>query len=139
MQRAFAQKLTSNKYVVFHFSLKRVNTDLTLIFSVVSSPKLSEDSTPFNRNTISTNNDPNVSDGVDNIVHTIVEPLDYEQFYHQQHSCSGNNSIDNDDLLMEFPDGSDDVDVYVLPRKVRTLVSAGPEEDMLVFLNTLPI
>lgn len=107
-----------------------MNTNLILIFSVSSYPKLSEDSTPFNTNAISTNDDPNISAEVDNIVHTIVEPLDYEDFYHQHHTCSGNNSIDNDDLLMEFPDGSDDVDVYVLPRKVRTLVSVGPEEDM---------
>lgn len=53
--------------------------------------------------------------------------MDYENY--NFHHC-GNNSIENDDSLMEFPDGSDDVDVYVLSRKVRTLIPAGPEEDM---------
>lgn len=61
---------------------------------------------------------------------TIVEPVDYENYTHQHHSCVSNNSIENDDPLMDFPEGSDDVDVYVLPRKVRTLIPAGPEEDM---------
>lgn len=67
--------------------------------------------------------------GVDSVIPKIVEPIDYEN-YHKHHNVSGNNSIENDDLLIEFPDGSDDVDVYVLPRKVRTLIPPGPEEDM---------
>jgi len=104
---------------------------LVLIFSVNSPPKLSEDSaTSFNTNTIPSNNDQNISTRVDTIIPTIVEPVDYENYNHQHHTCGGSNSIENDDPLMEFPDGSDDVDVYVLARKVRSLIPAGPEEDM---------
>lgn len=63
-----------------------------------------------------------------------MEPVDYEN-YLQHHICGDTKSIENDDPLLEFPDGSDDVDVYVLPRKVRTLIPAGPEEDMYVYSN----
>lgn len=92
--------------------------------SVTSSPTLSEDSVSFNTGAVSTGNEArvsHVSSRVDNVVPTIVEPVDYENY---------KNSFENDDSLMEFPDGSNDVDVYVLPRKMRTLISAGPEEDM---------
>lgn len=84
---------------------------------------------PFNANTVSPNNEPNVLARLD-IIPTIVEPVDYENYNQQYHTCGGNNSVESDDPLMDFPDGSDDVDVYVLPRKVRTLIPAGPEEDM---------
>lgn len=111
MQRAFAQKLTNS--------------------NVNSPPKSSEDSaSSFNTNIIPTNNDQNISTRVDAIIPTIVEPVDYENYNHQNHTCGGSNSIENDDPLMEFPDGSDDVDVYVLARKVRSLIPAGPEEDI---------
>lgn len=105
---------------------------MVLIFSVTSSSKLSEDSVPFNISAIHTNNsnDQNISTKVDAIIPTIVEPVDYENFNNQHQTCGGSSSIENDDLLMEFPDGSDDVDVYVLARKVRSLIPAGPEEDM---------
>jgi len=104
---------------------------LVLIFSDNSSLKLSEDTAvSFNANIIPSNNDQNISSRVDAIIPTIVEPVDYENYNHQHHTCGGSNSIENDDPLMEFPDGSDDVDVYVLARKVRTLIPAGPEEDM---------
>lgn len=99
--------------------------------SVTSSSILSEDSTSFNTSSISTNNEVRVSTRVDNFIPAIVEPVDYENYNHQHHACCGVTSrIENDDSLIEFPDGSNDVDVYVLARKVRTLVPAGPEEDM---------
>lgn len=56
-----------------------------------------------------------------------MEPVDYENYYHS--NCGGLSGIENDPNL-EFPNGSEDVDVYVLPRKVRTISPAGPEEDM---------
>jgi len=94
---------------------------------------LSEDSASYNAHTNPINNDQNISTRVDAIIPTIVEPVDYENYIHQHHTCGGSNSIENDDPLMEFPDGSDDVDVYVLARKVRSLIPAGPEEDMYVY------
>lgn len=76
------------------------------------------------------NNEANSSvRGVDSVILKIVEPIDYEN-YQKHHNASGNHSIENDDPLFEFPDGSDDVDVYVLARKIRTLIPPGPEEDM---------
>lgn len=102
---------------------------MVLIFSVNSSPRLSEDSASYNAHSIPTNNDQNTSTST--LIPTIVEPVDYENYIHQHHTCGG--SIENDDPLMEFPDGSDDVDVYVLSRKVRSLIPAGPEEDMYVY------
>lgn len=103
---------------------------MVLIFSINSSPKSSEDTAvSLNANTIPSNDDQNISTRVDAIIPTIVEPVDYENYNQQHHTC-GSNSIENDDPLMEFPDGSDDVDVYVLARKVRALIPAGPEEDM---------
>lgn len=99
------------------------------VCSATSSPKFSEDSVPLNTtNSSHVNNEANSSARVD-VIPKIVEPVDYEN-YHKHHNVSGNNSIENDDLLVEFPDGSDDVDVYVLSRKVRTLIPPGPEEDM---------
>lgn len=80
--------------------------------------------------TSSTKNKLNTSAKVDSITPTIVEPIDYENYKH--HTCSGINSVEAHNPLMEFPEGSNDVDVYVLARKVRTLVPAGPEEDMYV-------
>jgi len=107
------------------------NLNLILIFSVNSPPKLSEDSAgSFNANTIPSINDQNISNRVDAIIPTIVEPVDYENYSQQHHTCGGSNGIENDDPLMDFPEGSDDVDVYVLARKVRSLIPAGPEENM---------
>jgi len=57
-----------------------------------------------------------------------VEPVDYEQYCHAHRRSS--DGID--DAPIEFPEGSEDVDVYVLARKVRTIVPAGPDEDMYV-------
>lgn len=91
-----------------------------LIFSVISSPKLSGDSTSFNTNTTQTTPDNYSSISAD--IPIIVEPVDYENYYYQNHSRNGGR-------LVEFPEGSNDVDVYLLPRKVRTLIPAGPEED----------
>lgn len=107
-----------------------INQYVSFVFSVTSTPKSSDDSASYSSsNTVTANSELNSSVRSNNIVPTIVEPVDYEN-YHLHHICSGTNSIENDDPLLEFPDGTDDVDVYVLPRKVRTLVPAGPEEDM---------
>lgn len=102
---------------------------MVLLFSVTSSPKLSEDSASFNTNLTPKNIELSLPSTVDNII-PIVEPVDYENYYYQNHNCEGSYNVDHDDPLMEFPEGSNDVDVYVLPRKVRTLIPAGPEEDM---------
>lgn len=92
--------------------------------------KSSDDSASYNSsNTVTANSEQNSSARITNIAPTIVEPVDYEN-YLQHHICGGTTSIENEDPLLEFPDGTDDVDVYVLPRKVRTLIPAGPEEDM---------
>ncbi|XP_025407791.1 dedicator of cytokinesis protein 7 isoform X2 [Sipha flava] len=110
MQRAFAQKLTNS--------------------NVTSTSKSSDDSASNNSsNTVTAHSEPNNFVRINNIAPTIVEPVDYEN-YLQHHICSDTKSIENDDPLLEFPDGSDDVDVYVLPRKVRTLIPTGPEEDI---------
>lgn len=132
MQRAFAQKLASNKCVVKWVFVWTIvvwgNTDSFFNFSVTPSPQLSADPTALNSTT--PNNESSGFPRVDSILPTVVEPVDYESYSYQHHTCGGSNSIENDDPLMEFPDGSDDVDVYVLPRKVRTLLPPGPEEDM---------
>lgn len=104
-----------------------MSKNLCYIFSVNSSTKLCEDTASNVNLTIS---ETSTSDRIDNIIPTIVEPVNYENYIHQHHASVSNNSIENDDPLMDFPEGSDDVDVYVLPRKVRTLLPAGPEEDM---------
>lgn len=97
---------------------------MAFIFSTSPSSKLSES---FIVNNISINNESTVSARVENIVPTVVEPVDYENYYRS--NCCGHSGIENESDL-EFPNGSDDVDVYVLPRKVRTISPAGPEEDM---------
>lgn len=81
---------------------------------------MSGGSTSFNTNTAQTISD-NSSIRVDTPI--IVEPVDYENYYYQNHTCNGGQ-------LVEFPEGSNDVDVHLLPRKVRTFVPSSPEEDM---------
>lgn len=100
-------------------------------FSFTTPPKLSEDTTSLNTShTGNAKNKLNTFARVDGIIPTIVEPIDYENYTHR--TCSGINGVEVDDPLMEFPDGSTDVDVYVLARKVRTIIPAGPEEDLYV-------
>ena len=62
----------------------------------------------------------------------LVEPLDYEEFVSQQQRLvrtgqHGKNSS-NDNILVDFP--PDDIEVTVVPRKIRTLGHVLPEEPM---------
>ena len=67
----------------------------------------------------------------------LVEPLDYEEFVTQQQrlarggggmNTSHSNANRNENVLVDFP--PDDIDVNVVPRKVRTLGHVLPEESM---------
>ncbi|KAG8222989.1 hypothetical protein J437_LFUL002712 [Ladona fulva] len=60
----------------------------------------------------------------------IVDPLDYEDFI-QQHQLL----VDRDPLrhVLDFP--VNDVEVGVLPRKIRTLTPITPSESMYVFIK----
>ena len=69
----------------------------------------------------------------------LVEPLDYEEFVSQQQRIAraanvphgGNlsgNAGKNDNILVDFP--PDDIEVNVVPRKIRTLGHVLPEEPM---------
>ena len=63
----------------------------------------------------------------------LVEPLDYEEYITQQTRMNRgqtkhNNA--NDNLLVDFP--PDDIEVNVVPRKIRTLGHVLPEEPMYV-------
>ena len=55
----------------------------------------------------------------------VVEPLDYEDFVSQRHRLGERDPLAH---LLEFP--KDDLDVKVLPRKVRTMGHVMPEEPM---------
>ena len=62
----------------------------------------------------------------------LVEPLDYEEFVSQQQRLmrtgqQGKNAS-NDNILVDFP--PDDIEVTVVPRKIRTLGHVLPEEPM---------
>ena len=62
----------------------------------------------------------------------LVEPLDYEEFVSQQQRLvrsgqQGKNAT-NDNILVDFP--PDDIEVTVVPRKIRTLGHVLPEEPM---------
>ena len=61
-----------------------------------------------------------------------MEPLDYEEFVSQQQRLvrsgqQGKNAA-NDNILVDFP--PDDIEVTVVPRKIRTLGHVLPEEPM---------
>lgn len=69
----------------------------------------------------------------------LVEPLDYEEFVTQQQrlmrqgvaggaQVSGNVANKFDNIMVDFP--PDDIDVNVVPRKIRTLGHVLPEEPM---------
>ena len=62
----------------------------------------------------------------------LVEPLDYEEFVSQQQrlvrSGQQGKSATNDNILVDFP--PDDIEVTVVPRKIRTLGHVLPEEPM---------
>ena len=64
----------------------------------------------------------------------LVEPLDYEEFVSQQQRLvrtqgqHGKNNPSNDNILVDFP--PDDIEVTVVPRKIRTLGHVLPEEPM---------
>ena len=65
----------------------------------------------------------------------LVEPLDYEEYITQQTRMNRgqtkhNNT--NDNLLVDFP--PDDIEVNVVPRKIRTLGHVLPEEPMYVHI-----
>lgn len=114
------------------FYLKDNSIILNLyFFSLTTPPKLSEDTTSLNTShTGNAKNKQNTPARMDGIIPTIVEPIDYENYTHR--TCIGMSGVEIDDPVMEFPNGSNDIDVYVLARKVRTIIPAGPEEDMYV-------
>ena len=57
----------------------------------------------------------------------MVEPLDYEEYVtHQIRANRGQPKNYADNLLVDFP--SDDIEVNVVPRKIRTLGPVRPEE-----------
>ena len=59
----------------------------------------------------------------------LVEPLDYEEFVtQQQRLIRGQVSAGNNNILVDFP--PDDIEVNVVPRKIRTLGHVLPEEPM---------
>ena len=64
----------------------------------------------------------------------LVEPLDYEEFVSQQQRLvrtqgqHGKTNPSNDNILVDFP--PDDIEVTVVPRKIRTLGHVLPEEPM---------
>ena len=58
----------------------------------------------------------------------LVEPLDYEEFVSQQQRLNRNQQSRNDNILVDFP--PDDIEVNVVPRKIRTLGHVLPEEPM---------
>ena len=72
----------------------------------------------------------------------VVEPLDYEEYVQQQHRACGRANMSgrgpasdgggtgNDDRLhlIDFP--ADDIEVNVVPRKIRTVRHVVPEESM---------
>ena len=64
----------------------------------------------------------------------LVEPLDYEEYITQQtrmnRGQTKHNNNGNDTLLVDFP--PDDIEVNVVPRKIRTLGHVLPEEPMYV-------
>lgn len=122
MQRAFAQKLNSGKYVP-DTTATRYECFISRFSSFASPSKQTDNPALPNDALTATPTKPD-----NNAVPTIVEPVDYEQYasYRHRHPSDGNDNAP----FLQFPEGSDDVDVYVLARKVRTIVPPGPEEDM---------
>ena len=57
----------------------------------------------------------------------LVEPLDYEEYITQQ-TRMNRGQTKHDNLLVDFP--PDDIEVNVVPRKIRTLGHVLPEEPM---------
>ena len=66
----------------------------------------------------------------------MVEPLDYEEYItHQQRMARGQRPANNqsETVLIDFP--PDDIEVNVVPRKIRTMGPVLPEEPM--YANSL--
>ena len=61
----------------------------------------------------------------------LVEPLDYEEYITQQ-TRMNRGQTKHDNLLVDFP--PDDIEVNVVPRKIRTLGHVLPEEPMYVHI-----
>jgi hypothetical protein len=61
-----------------------------------------------------------------------VEPLDYEEYVAQQQRLIRGQPKSSDSLLVDFP--PDDIEVNVVPRKIRTLGHVLPEDPMYVDL-----
>ena len=55
----------------------------------------------------------------------IVDPLDYEEFIQHNHFLVDRDPLHN---VLDFP--SNDIEVGIFPRKIRTLEPIMPEEKM---------